>query len=176
MLGNWLGLSFLLNNAAVLLICFFTIALPPNTRIYYLFSTLLPISAFIDILSISFNWEIYDDITPGFNFFFSFLMTLVLVLVKVVIAIHQFEIAKTLNNEQSPISLPGLYTSFINAITLQQTPIERKQRHQPGVDIEAPATVGTDTATAEAAQPQASEPAVVNVVVGTANEKKDEAF
>lgn len=102
-----------------------------------------------------------------------------MVLIKVIVAIHQFEIAKTLNNEQSPISLPGLYASFINAITLQQTPIERKQRQQQsvGVDIEAPAPV-EEAAPAVAAQPQATgeKPAVVNVVVGTANEKKDEAF
>lgn len=135
LLGNWLGISFLFNNGAILLMCFFTIALPPNARIYYLFSTALPISAFIDIMSIIFNWDLHFNTYPGFLFFFSFFMTIFLVIVKLIFGIHQFEIAKTLNSEKSPISIRALYKSFIDAITLQQTPIENKQL---GVDVEAP--------------------------------------
>lgn len=145
MLGNWLGFSFLLNNVIILLICFFTIALPPNTRIYYLFSIILVISGFIDILSISFNWDITYDAYPGFLMFFSLFATLFLVVAKVLIAIHQFEIAKTLNSETSPISIIRVYNSFINAITLQQNPVkipEGTDMQAPGqVDIEAPATI-----------------------------------
>lgn len=135
LLGNWLGISFLINNGAILLICFFTIALPPNTRIYYLFSTSLPVSAFIDLMSISFNWNLYADTYDGFLFFYSFFVTLILVVIKVLIALHQFEIAKTLNSEPSPVSCIGIYTGFINAITLQQTPIAPEH---PGTDMEAP--------------------------------------
>ncbi len=62
-------------------------------------------------------------------------VTLFLVVLKVLIAIHQFEIAKNLNSENSPICCLGLYTGFINAITLQQTPVQPKY---PGTDIEAP--------------------------------------
>lgn len=145
MLGNWLGVSFLLNNVIILLVCFFTIALPPNTRIYYLFSIILVISGFVDILSIAFNWDITYDNYPGFLMFFSLFITLFLVVAKIVIAIHQFEIAKTLNSETSPVSIVGVYNSFINAITLQQNPVkvpEGTDMQAPGqVDIEAPATI-----------------------------------
>ena len=58
-----------------------------------------------------------------------------MVLLKIFFAIHQFEIAKTLNSEESPVSCQALYTGFINAITLQQTPVQKKY---PGTDIEAP--------------------------------------
>lgn len=136
LMGNWLGIAYLINNGAILLICFFTIALPPNTRIYYLFSIALPISAFIDILSICFNWGLNIDGTPGFSFFFSFLMELVLLIVKVLVALYEFEIAKTLNCEESPVKVCEMCKSFLNAITLQQTPIQNKQPQ--GVDLEAP--------------------------------------
>ena len=77
--------------------------------------------------------------------FFSLFATLFLVVAKVLIAIHQFEIAKTLNSETSPISIIRVYNSFINAITLQQNPVkipEGTDMQAPGqVDIEAPATI-----------------------------------
>jgi len=77
--------------------------------------------------------------------FFSLFATLFLVVAKVLIAIHQFEIAKTLNSETSPISIVRVYNSFINAITLQQNPVkipEGTDMQAPGqVDIEAPATI-----------------------------------
>jgi len=57
-----------------------------------------------------------------------------LVVLKLLIAIHQFEIAKVLNSEESPVSCEALYTGFINAITLQQTPVQQKYA---GNDIEA---------------------------------------
>lgn len=170
LLGNWPGVSFLLNNGAILLICFFTIALPPNTRIFYLFSTTLPASAFIDIMSITFNWSISYKAYPGFLFFFSFFMTLILVVVKILVAIHQFEIAKNLNSETSPISIEALKTSFVNAVTLQQTPIGEKQQPAQGVDIEAPGPVEELQAPAVAAEEQRE---VTVVEVTPASPKKE---
>lgn len=69
-----------------------------------------------------------------------------LVVIKVIIAIHQFEIAKTLNSETSPVSIISIYNSFINAITLQQSPVKLPegtdmQAPGPADDIEAPATI-----------------------------------
>lgn len=130
LVGNWLGVSYLLNNGAILLVCFFTIALPPNTRIYYLFSTSLPISAIIDLFTISLNWNHYFKQFPGHLFFLSFFLALILVVAKFIISLHQFEIAKSLNSEQSPVSIVKIYRATLNAITLQQTV-------KPKNDIEA---------------------------------------
>ncbi len=105
-----------------------------------------------------------------------------MVIIKLLIAIHQFEIAKTLNNERSPVSLPSLYVSFVNAVTLQQTPIERKlqkkqqQEQQPnGVDIEAPGPVEQETISSTQRPIQQAPQAAVVVVaqqVATTNEKE----
>ena len=53
---------------------------------------------------------------------------------KVIISLHQFEIAKTLNSERSPVSLAKIYTATLNAITLQQTV---KSKLPEPIDIEA---------------------------------------
>jgi len=136
LVGNWPGFSYVINNGAILLICFFTIALPPNTRIYYLFSTALPVSGVIDLLTISlnFSWNYQHKQYSGFLFFLSFFVSLFLIVGKVVISLHQFEIAKTLNSERSPVSLAKIYTATMNAITLQQTV---KSKLPEPIDIEA---------------------------------------
>ena len=97
-------------------------------------------------------------------------MTLILVVVKILVAIHQFEIAKNLNSETSPISIEALKTSFVNAVTLQQTPIGEKQQPAQGVDIEAPGPVEELQAPAVAAEEQRE---VTVVEVTPASPKKE---
>lgn len=114
--GNWLGISYVLNHAGLLLICFFTFAIPPNAKIFYLFSYALFISPIIDIFIFGFNWEQFNDNHPSSLFVFSFLVALFFVFLKVYLSLHQLEIAKILNGEESPIHI----SSVINTDALRQ--------------------------------------------------------
>lgn len=114
--GNWLGISYVLNSAGLLMICFFTFAIPPSAKGFYLFSYALLISSVLDLFIIGFNWEEYDENHPDYLFILSFLVALFFVFFKVYLFLHQLEIAKILNGEQSPVNI----SSVINTDALRQ--------------------------------------------------------